>query len=1566
MTSLLVPQYTVAFNCILCNGIRDHDSNADKDENAFLIVIIFGDSVGGDDGLLKNKIIKIFSMHCITSVLSNSSKQTAESHLMAKKSLSPSSPTQAIEKQFTSSLFTASMAFSSIPSSVGQSAGQGMNSTKTFTANLNANSMHSSERLSCESVKSKELSDINDSSSFMNSQNLLSNLPSICFGMSNDSILSQIANGHATSLLSMPTPPFPSDICINKFPDNLVRNWTEGYTNINSPQTNPFSTNTMITNVTNPGINTVQDNNLLPSVGVNNTLNLRSHCSDLSLSINDLQNTISNSSNNLAVSALTSSNINSNHNLEKSNTIVSNNKTLPNNSFTVLNSTAYQNSCVDSNKSRASNNNNSSNIPQNNTMRKTDEDFCDLCQKHFCNKYYLRKHKIDVHGIHTEPYSHSRRRASETQTGGNSNHAKCINLSLGNNSTSSTTITTSPIITPSLTGNNNKSVALNGDNSKMTDKSKRIDFSMDYDKCQLSDFMHDAIRTQSSTKFELNNKSLPSIYDYISSGSNSLFPSQKIDIINEKLGRTEEMNHRHKSCVTTTNVNTLCSTNNNDNDGNRNHINHSTDLSQSIIGGANIPNVSPTFDIYNSNTTKHNISSGVTPDSNQQCVINSSILQSKNLNPLLSAHHYYMTALAANFSSSTANMLNSPDVMKSNLMNKSNSNLDISFLAMPPSFDLNNITLREAKCDHCQKVFCNEYFLQLHLLSHQNNLDESSWRNEQKQLEIPEEYTGEMEDISNTNRNSFTQHDNEKSDIDMSINNNIERNSQRYDRDGAEEDENDHALTFSEIDMNYPRSSEFQPGSHSLDAFKNSMVAAKLADRVTCELCNKELCNKYFLRTHKIRVHGVSPKDVGGPPMRNPPAMENSSNSYPETTNSVAVSHDLNCTATVDENCKMDTSFCDDMMNPFNSAYSTFGLVNQFLPFAYWPLFTPNQFIPEQMVNCQLDKSLISDLDSVAMWNSLNSSIANDIYNQTGIASGSSNTQNTGITEIPSAITLIYCPLCDLPIGPRLFLPTHLSSVHKLCPTDPDFFMNMLRAKPMSKADHMTDTKACDYWSTIFSTPLNKQIGDNSLEVRSKSDTFQHDEIDVRQPNANHVMSERSSPSGKIEDTASLITYNDNLIIKELQPFIQKTELGPTITESISSSVRTSANESQARTAMSNDSKTEIQTTGSHLTSTFLTSNQVISATNSIPFFPINLAKIPETTTITENIALELPQEPLYTSTCGNNDSTLQPTVAAFSGIPINPIAAMAAAAAPSNSNSGRSWDSMLQISTTGDASNFSIHNQLRKLPIWTWKVNFQYEIWLEYITPESNNHSARDFPQLEDKETHISQKTTVSSDNQAGSPPSTYTSECNEIPGKISSFPLLFQPTINQNLPWLGYGLPHQPSSLNSYSAITYPNIIPFPILSNSDIHSYSQTDMAEKLKTTLLLSCDTSIDWENEENKNPLNLSLKVSGDNLNEKDQKGTCCATITTTTTTATNNAPCSTTTTTPNLRETMINKQEKWTEQGQYHRALKLLHCKSNHWLLLQMKKKRIYDVNRKEFTNHKKKLDNQCEQTVHP
>ncbi|VDP97469.1 unnamed protein product, partial [Trichobilharzia regenti] len=1064
-------------------------------------------------------------MHCITSVLSNPPKQTTEPHQMTRKSLSPSSPpTQVSEELFHSSMLTRSMVqssptsyVSSIPS---QSTGLGINSTKPLTSNLNTNVTNSLGHLPYDPFKCKvnlPLQDgdsrgIYDTSALVNSQNLLSSLPSVCFGMSNDSLLNQIANGQAVNLLSSMSTPFPSELCINKFPDSLVRNWTEGFTATNSQ-------------ISNPSINTSQSINMLSGMSVSSAaLSLKCQSADIPLSIND---TTLESPDNLVVYGSISDNSNNHYSLEKSKTTLSDTESIQNNNFSGISTTVYQNPCIESNKSRISNHHTTgSSITQTGTTRKSDEDFCDLCQKHFCNKYYLRKHKIDVHGIHTEPYSHSRRRAGETQIAVNTNHTKSINLSVNNIGVSSTTISNASVITPPLIGNTSSSVMLNGDNLKMRDKSKAVDFSIDYEKCKLNDFQCESFKPHSPTKFELSNKSLSNIYDYMNCGSNLLFSSQKNEPLNENVigGGISQW---RKNCVSTTNINTFSSIKNSDNNG-VGQAPHPPELNLSLINSAtNSTCISPTFDVNTTTANKYNVGSEAMSNINDQCSINSSVLETKNLNPLLSAHHYYMMALAANFSPSTANLLNGSEMMmKSSLTNKFTSNLDIPFLPIPTaSFDMNNIALNEAQCDQCHKVFCNEYFLQLHRLSHQSNSDGSLTRCDERSFDASEEMTTEIKEVSNIGRKSTLQCDNEKSDMDTENDIGLDFNLHKRDRDETDDENDNHHLfpsnkfSINDMNMSYSRSSEFRiSGSHSLDAFKNSMVAAKLADRVTCELCNKELCNKYFLRTHKIRVHGVSPKDVGGPPMRNPPIIENSSLSYPlnesRIGNCTATSQETNSSLNYDDNCKTDSAFCEDMMNSFNSAYSTLGMVNQFLPLAYWPLFAANQFVSEKAVNCQIDKTALPALDSLATWNSLNNPITSDMHNRT------ESTQNLALPEIPSAVALIYCPLCDMPIGPRLFLPTHLNSVHKLCPTDPDFFMNMLRAKPMSKAELITDGKISNYWSTIFPSLENKQLGsnndqnNNNMQLKSTSDTFQKD-LDVHQSSNNDMGNGRNSPSDK-------------------------------------------------------------------------------------------------------------------------------------------------------------------------------------------------------------------------------------------------------------------------------------------------------------------------------------------------------------------------------------------------------------------------------------------------------------------
>ena len=53
----------------------------------------------------------------------------------------------------------------------------------------------------------------------------------------------------------------------------------------------------------------------------------------------------------------------------------------------------------------------------------------------------------------------------------------------------------------------------------------------------------------------------------------------------------------------------------------------------------------------------------------------------------------------------------------------------------------------------------------------------------------------------------------------------------------------------------------------STTSSSSSSSSSRLVDRVVCDLCNKEVCNKYFLKTHKMKVHGWDPNTSTVPAM---------------------------------------------------------------------------------------------------------------------------------------------------------------------------------------------------------------------------------------------------------------------------------------------------------------------------------------------------------------------------------------------------------------------------------------------------------------------------------------------------------------------------------------------------------------------------------------------------------------------------------------------------------------------------------------------------------------------------
>ncbi|CAF1128734.1 unnamed protein product, partial [Didymodactylos carnosus] len=78
------------------------------------------------------------------------------------------------------------------------------------------------------------------------------------------------------------------------------------------------------------------------------------------------------------------------------------------------------------------------------------EDYCELCQKRFCNKYYLRKHRAEVHGVYTD-YIKSLQKSGESPLKSSRSSVSVSTTSQNNNTLSiqTTTTTTATTTTPS-------------------------------------------------------------------------------------------------------------------------------------------------------------------------------------------------------------------------------------------------------------------------------------------------------------------------------------------------------------------------------------------------------------------------------------------------------------------------------------------------------------------------------------------------------------------------------------------------------------------------------------------------------------------------------------------------------------------------------------------------------------------------------------------------------------------------------------------------------------------------------------------------------------------------------------------------------------------------------------------------------------------------------------------------------------------------------------------------------------------------------------------------------------
>jgi hypothetical protein len=96
------------------------------------------------------------------------------------------------------------------------------------------------------------------------------------------------------------------------------------------------------------------------------------------------------------------------------------------------------------------------------------EDFCELCKKQFCNKYYLKKHKLDVHGVLIENGIKSYKRISSESAVITTSNSTIPIITPSTTTTSDTTVNTTTNSSSSSINN----VSTNSKNIQQQAKSK--------------------------------------------------------------------------------------------------------------------------------------------------------------------------------------------------------------------------------------------------------------------------------------------------------------------------------------------------------------------------------------------------------------------------------------------------------------------------------------------------------------------------------------------------------------------------------------------------------------------------------------------------------------------------------------------------------------------------------------------------------------------------------------------------------------------------------------------------------------------------------------------------------------------------------------------------------------------------------------------------------------------------------------------------------------------------------------------------------------------------------------
>lgn len=365
--------------------------------------------------------------------------------------------------------------------------------------------------------------------------------------------------------------------------------------------------------------------------------------------------------------------------------------------------------------------------------------------------------------------------------------------------------------------------------------------------------------------------------------------------------------------------------------------------------------------------------------------------------------------------------------------------------------------------------------------------------------------------------------------------------------------------------------SPIDPNSSVIPGIVDTYFAAKMADRVSCDICHKQVCNKYFLKTHKLKVHGVGPDSStvssssssttnqlnngegiddlhdqqqsrssfdGSPPqlvvdemnsignepgvIPSPDALTASVNNFlgMTTTTTITTTTATNSTAGTTENVEIaKTTNCEICSKSF-----------------------PTKFLHVHMNNAHgIQQAPLIVNGTLATSTTTTKPLAGSNPIKRTLSNGNNGTNPVRLKQTPQVQLRVTCQVCKKELCNKYFLRAHMRNVHNLSVDD----LRLIQPATSPKSESPSSKQTFSLSSNLLSTNET-----NSTSNENETNHFNGHTTDSNESESFHIPKDFTSYSlsSPLTTTATTIksstndNNNNNNRLLSMQPFLVESD----------------------------------------------------------------------------------------------------------------------------------------------------------------------------------------------------------------------------------------------------------------------------------------------------------------------------------------------------------------------------------------------------------------------------------------